>query len=326
MCTSSPPIGGPDAAATPPIAAQIPIAAGRCGRELGEQKRKRGRHQQRRAGCLDHARGHERGTDGAAPHSAEPTRRSPAPAGTAACGRGGRRTGRRTPSAPRPRSRTRSAPTRPRRRSSRGSRARSWECDVDDEQVEADHEHADRDERETFQCRGIGRPPAVAICNQVSHASTPVSKCNHLRYDRRVPYRPFTDQNCSVAARSRVVGERWTLLVMREVLLRPPAVRGDQAEHRDRPEHPQRPAPDARRPRAPRASAVQRASRVLRVRADSKGLDLNPVIDRADPVGRQVRAAEAGPPRVPVHTACGHDARSADALQPLRRGHRAAAS
>jgi DNA-binding HxlR family transcriptional regulator len=35
----------------------------------------------------------------------------------------------------------------------------------------------------------------------------------------RVPYRPFTGQNCSVAAALAVVGERWTLLVMREVLL-----------------------------------------------------------------------------------------------------------
>src|SRR3954469_21248812 len=34
-----------------------------------------------------------------------------------------------------------------------------------------------------------------------------------------VPYRPFSDQNCSIAAALAVVGERWTLLVMREVLL-----------------------------------------------------------------------------------------------------------
>ena len=34
-----------------------------------------------------------------------------------------------------------------------------------------------------------------------------------------MPYRPFTDQNCSIAGALAVVGERWTLLVMREVLL-----------------------------------------------------------------------------------------------------------
>jgi DNA-binding HxlR family transcriptional regulator len=34
-----------------------------------------------------------------------------------------------------------------------------------------------------------------------------------------VPYRPFAGQNCSIAATLAIVGERWTLLVMREVLL-----------------------------------------------------------------------------------------------------------
>jgi DNA-binding HxlR family transcriptional regulator len=34
-----------------------------------------------------------------------------------------------------------------------------------------------------------------------------------------MPYRPFADQNCSIARALAVVGERWTLLVLREVLL-----------------------------------------------------------------------------------------------------------
>lgn len=34
-----------------------------------------------------------------------------------------------------------------------------------------------------------------------------------------MPYRPFEDQNCSIAAALGVIGERWTLLVLREVLL-----------------------------------------------------------------------------------------------------------
>ena len=34
-----------------------------------------------------------------------------------------------------------------------------------------------------------------------------------------MPYRPFEDQNCSIARALAVVGERWTLLVLREVLL-----------------------------------------------------------------------------------------------------------
>ncbi len=36
---------------------------------------------------------------------------------------------------------------------------------------------------------------------------------------RDVPYRPFASQNCSIAGALSVLGERWTLLVMREVLL-----------------------------------------------------------------------------------------------------------
>ena len=34
-----------------------------------------------------------------------------------------------------------------------------------------------------------------------------------------MPYRPFETQNCSIASALAIVGERWTLLVMREVLL-----------------------------------------------------------------------------------------------------------
>src|ERR1700722_16478366 len=34
-----------------------------------------------------------------------------------------------------------------------------------------------------------------------------------------MPYRPFTHQNCSVAGALSIVGERWTLLIMRDVLL-----------------------------------------------------------------------------------------------------------
>jgi DNA-binding HxlR family transcriptional regulator len=34
-----------------------------------------------------------------------------------------------------------------------------------------------------------------------------------------MPYRPFEDQNCSIARALAVVGERWTLLVLREILL-----------------------------------------------------------------------------------------------------------
>src|SRR6478609_7643350 len=34
-----------------------------------------------------------------------------------------------------------------------------------------------------------------------------------------MPYRPFSEQNCSIAAALAVVGERWSLLVLRDVLM-----------------------------------------------------------------------------------------------------------
>lgn len=115
-----------------------------------------------------------------------------------------------------------------------------------------------------------------------------------------MPYRPFADQNCSIAASLAVLGERWTLLVMREVLLGrrrfadirrnlgiAPNMLSDRLqtlvdqellEHRDGEYAPTR-----------------------------KGVDVNPVIVSLMQWGDRY-AAPHGPPRVVVHTACGHDA------------------
>ena len=51
------------------------------------------------------------------------------------------------------------------------------------------------------------------------HDTKAVAKCNRIGYAGGVPYRPFADQNCSIARALEVIGERWTLLVMREILL-----------------------------------------------------------------------------------------------------------
>jgi DNA-binding HxlR family transcriptional regulator len=123
-----------------------------------------------------------------------------------------------------------------------------------------------------------------------------------------VPFRPFTDQNCSVASALEIVGDRWTLLVMREVLLGrhrfaeirrsmgvAPNILSDRlgmlVEHgllrrRLYSEHPES----------------------YEYMATQKGIDLNPVIVSLLQWGDKY-AAPAGPPRVPVHAACGHDAR-----------------
>ena len=123
-----------------------------------------------------------------------------------------------------------------------------------------------------------------------------------------MPYRPFTDQNCSVAAALAIVGERWTLLVMREVLLGrqrfaeikrntgvAPNILSDRLQvlvdhgllrRRLYSEHPE-------------------AYEYVPTR---KGTDLNPVIVALLQWGDKYAAPAAGPPRVPVHATCGHDA------------------
>jgi DNA-binding HxlR family transcriptional regulator len=123
-----------------------------------------------------------------------------------------------------------------------------------------------------------------------------------------VPYRPFTDQNCSIAGALSIVGERWTLLIMRDVLL-------------------------GRRKFAEIKRSTGVASNILADRLEMlvdqgllrrklysehpesyeytptrKGIELNPVIIALLQWGDRYAAPAAGPPRVPVHTTCGHDA------------------
>lgn len=123
-----------------------------------------------------------------------------------------------------------------------------------------------------------------------------------------MPYRPFVDQNCSVAGALSIVGERWTLLIMRDVLL-------------------------GRRRFADIKRSIGVASNILTDRLEMlvehgllrrklysehpesyeyvptrKGIELNPVIVALMQWGDRYAAPTAGPPRVPVHTACGHDA------------------
>jgi DNA-binding HxlR family transcriptional regulator len=131
-----------------------------------------------------------------------------------------------------------------------------------------------------------------------------------------VPYRPFNNQNCSVAGAVEIVGDRWTLLVMREVLLG----RHRFAEIRRRTGV----APNILSDRL----AMLLEHGLLRRRRYSehpesyeylpteKGLDLNPVIVALLQWGDKYAAPAAGAPRIPVHTVCGHDA-----LPELRCGH-----
>jgi DNA-binding HxlR family transcriptional regulator len=117
-----------------------------------------------------------------------------------------------------------------------------------------------------------------------------------------MPYRPFEAQNCSIARTLAIVGERWTLLVMREVLLgRRRFV--DIRRHTGI-------APNILSDRL--QTLVEHELLELRdggeYAATPKGRDLNPVLITLMQWGDKHAAGEAGAPRVVVHAACDHDA------------------
>jgi DNA-binding HxlR family transcriptional regulator len=114
-----------------------------------------------------------------------------------------------------------------------------------------------------------------------------------------VPYRPFEGQNCSVARALAVIGERWTLLILREVLL-----------GRRRFQDIRRHTGIATNILTDRLETLVDQGVLERRESEyvptEKARDATPVLvalmqwgDRYD--------APAGPPRVLVHAACGHD-------------------
>jgi DNA-binding HxlR family transcriptional regulator len=123
-----------------------------------------------------------------------------------------------------------------------------------------------------------------------------------------VPYRPFDDQNCSVARALAVLGERWTLLVLREALLG----RRRFADFRrntgvapnilsDRLQTLVEQGLLERRRYGDQAEAFEYVP-------TAKGRDVSPVLLALMQWGDRYEAGDAGPPLVPVHTRCGHDA------------------
>ncbi|MGZ4270832.1 MAG: winged helix-turn-helix transcriptional regulator [Solirubrobacteraceae bacterium] len=115
-----------------------------------------------------------------------------------------------------------------------------------------------------------------------------------------MPHRPYDAENCSIARALAVVGERWSLLVMREVLL--------GARHFAEIKRSLGVAPNILSDRL--ATLVEHG--LLERRGQEyvptqKGIDINPVLIALMNWG-DAYAAPAGPPRVVVHRACGHDA------------------
>ncbi|MHB8533704.1 MAG: winged helix-turn-helix transcriptional regulator [Solirubrobacteraceae bacterium] len=122
-----------------------------------------------------------------------------------------------------------------------------------------------------------------------------------------MPYRAFAGQNCSIAATLAVVGERWSLLVMREALLG----RRRFAEIREQIGV----APNILSDRL--ATLVEhgllerrrygRHPEACEYVPTRKGADITPTLVALMQWGDRY-AAPAGPPRVWLHTACAHDA------------------
>jgi DNA-binding HxlR family transcriptional regulator len=116
-----------------------------------------------------------------------------------------------------------------------------------------------------------------------------------------MPHRPFEGQNCSIAGALAVVGERWTLLVMREVLLG----RRHFAEIKRNTGVAPNILSDRLQTLVDHGLLERRGPEYVPTR---KGLDVNPVLVALMQWGDKHVAGEAGAPRVLVHAACGHDA------------------
>jgi DNA-binding HxlR family transcriptional regulator len=123
-----------------------------------------------------------------------------------------------------------------------------------------------------------------------------------------MPYRPFTQQNCSIANALAVVGERWSLLVMREILFGrtrfseikrnlgvAPNILSDRLQQLV--EH----GLVERRPTGEGGESHEYT-------ATPKGRDISPVLTALLGWGDKHAVPTGGPPRVQVHTVCGHDA------------------
>ena len=122
-----------------------------------------------------------------------------------------------------------------------------------------------------------------------------------------MPYRPYSEQNCSIADALAILGERWTLLIVRELLL-------GRRRFADLRQH----TGVATNILGDRLQTLVGHGLVLRerygehpeayeYRLTTKGRDAWPIIVALLAWGDEHGGRDA-PPRVLVHTTCGHDA------------------
>jgi DNA-binding HxlR family transcriptional regulator len=121
-----------------------------------------------------------------------------------------------------------------------------------------------------------------------------------------MPYREFEGQNCSIARALAVVGERWSLLVIREVM----AGRRRFREIRRQTGVASNILSDRLDTLVERGVLVRRASRVDPATPEywltRKGLDLVPILIALARWGDAYESPN-GPPREFFHSQCGHE-------------------
>lgn len=124
-----------------------------------------------------------------------------------------------------------------------------------------------------------------------------------------MPYREFEGQNCSIARALAIVGERWSLLVLREVALGRRRFREIQRQTGVAPNI----LSDRLETLVERGVLERRPSRedpaTMEYRATRKGLDLGPVLIALTHWGDKYESPN-GPPREAVHSRCGHEVES----------------
>lgn len=118
-----------------------------------------------------------------------------------------------------------------------------------------------------------------------------------------MPYRAFAGQNCAVADALAVVGERWSLLIVREVLMGRTRFREIQRQTGV--------APNILADRLDtlvERGVLRRVGDEPEYRPTRKAVDLRPVLLALMAWGDSHAPRAGGPPRVVVHTACDHAA------------------
>ena len=158
--------------------------------------------------------------------------------------------------------------------------------DVDDRRVEIDHkrrqQQRDQDQGPAFHDSSSG----WLTCIMQGRLGETLAFVKQVSYDWSVLQRDYPDQVCSIARSLEVVGERWTLLILRDALVGLTRFEEFQDEARDCLQRPHQPAQAAVRRGAARTRSGPGAARPAEVRPHRQGTRARARPDRADEMGR----------------------------------------